>query len=219
MKTVVDRVLIGEIRPYGPKGEVSAYRKREVPGRLNVDVLGLEGDQQADRKHHGGPDKAILHYAFDHYPSWRTEQAHLMEHLQSPGAFGENLSTTGPTETSVCLGDRFRLGTALVEVSQGRQPCWKLGHRFGSKEMVREVMQSARCGWYYRVVEPGRVGTGDTIELVDRPHPAWSVSRVVKLVLGTCRDAGALSGLSTLPALSENWRRRVQRRMTASSRR
>ncbi len=213
MKTQVDQVLIGKVCAYGPNGEPSAYRKTETVNSVAVEFLGLSGDQQADPKHHGGPEKAILHYAYDHYPVWRTEQPELAAHLLSPGAFGENISSTGFTEESVCLGDRFRLGTSIVEVSQGRQPCWKLGHRFGAPEMLREVIRTGRGGWYYRVIQTGNVRTGDTIELVDRRYPEWPVSTVSGLILGSDRDADALAALGELEALADNWRIRARRRL------
>lgn len=213
MKAQINQVLTGKVCAYGPNGEPSAYRKTETANSAAVEFLGLSGDQQADPKHHGGPEKAILHYAYDHYPVWRTEQPELAEHLLSPGAFGENISSTGLTEESVCLGDRFRLGTSIVEVSQGRQPCWKLGHRFGTPEMLREVIRTGRGGWYYRVIQTGYVRKGDTIELVDRLHPEWSVSTVSGLILGSDRDADALAALGELEALADNWRIRARRRL------
>src|SRR5690606_2996352 len=122
--------------------------------------LGHEGDEQADRAVHGGPEKAIHHYARDHYDLWRAE---IGDHplLHRPGAFGENISTTGLSEEDVCIGDRYRLGTALVEVSQGRQPCWKVDHRFGGLAISAAMVRSRRTGWYYRVIEEGAVGAGD----------------------------------------------------------
>ncbi len=138
--------------------------------------LGLVGDEQADLTVHGGTDKAIHHYPHDHYPAWAAElNGHPL--LTARGAFGENITTDGLTEDQVCIGDRLRLGQALVEVSQGRQPCWKIDHRFERKGVTARVIESGRCGWYYRVLEPGPVGEGDTVELVERPHPRWTVAR------------------------------------------
>ena len=115
-------VLTGKVQPYGPNGEPSAFRKAASDKPLQTGPLGFIDDEQADRKHHGGVDKAILQYAYEHYPNWRQTHAHLQSDLTGPGAFGENVSSEGMTETSVCIGDRFRLGRALVEVSQARQP-------------------------------------------------------------------------------------------------
>ncbi len=213
MKARIEQIRVGRVRAFGPSGEPSAYRKHAVTGPVAVDTLGITGDEQADRKHHGGVDKAILHYARDHYSDWRAEQPGLIEHLLEPGAFGENLSTFDLTENRVCVGDRFLMGTATVEVSQGRQPCWKLGHRFGAPTMVREVLRTGRGGWYYRVLEPGRVRVGDSIELIDRPYPGWTVLTVSGLLLGDSRDSKALAALAELPVLSGNWRARARRKL------
>ncbi len=205
----IDIVMSGRAEPFGPKGEPSAFIKRPVTGSTRLDHLGLEGDEQADRRYHGGVDKAVLHYCHDHYALWRREQPHLRMHLSSPGAFGENLSSRGLNETNVCIGDRFLLGSAIVEVSQGRQPCWKLGHRFGDPGMVRQVVETGRCGWYYRVVSPGAVAAGDCITLVDRPNPDWSVADVFRLLIAGHRDRERIAALRTLPELSANWRARA----------
>ena len=211
MKTRVDQVRIGRVRRYGPNGETSAYRKDAVAHTVQISPLGLDGDEQADPRYHGGPDKALLHYAFDHYAQWRIEQPQLQQHFTAPGAFGENISSTGLTEETVCIGDQYRLGTAIVEVSQGRQPCWKLGHRFDEPQMIREVARTGRCGWYYRVVQTGSVTAGDVIELYQRPHPEWTVADVVAQLIGGKPNRHSLPGLVELEALSANWRERARR--------
>ena len=210
-RVTVEEVRLGSVRAFGPKGELSAYLKSPVAGPVEVHALGLAGDSQADLKNHGGVDKAILHYAFDHYKQWREEQPALAGKFDMAGAFGENISTLGITESHVCVGDRFRLGTAVLEVSQGRQPCWKLGHSFGNQDMVREVIRTGRCGWYYRVVQDGVVAAGDTIELLERPYEQWRVERVFGLLIGDDRDVEAIEQLSHLAVLAENWRKRARR--------
>ena len=215
MKTFVDQVRVGQAQLFGPKGEASAYRKRQVTGTLAVGLLGLEGDEQADKKLHGGVDKALLHYAYDHYADWLQELPELAQHFSAPGAFGENISSRGLTEATVCIGDRFRLGTSLVEVSQGRRPCWKLGHHFGTPDIVRDVVRTRRGGWYYRVIGTGQVKAGDAIELLDRPCPEWPVIRVLGLLIGDTPDPGGLSELVHLRWLSNNWRQRAVRKLQA----
>lgn len=212
MRVPISNVLAGRVGPFGPNGEPSGFRKAEIVGPVAVRALGLAGDEQADREHHGGPHKAILHYAFDHYRRWREEKPELAAHLAVPGAFGENIATIGLTESDVCVGDRFRLGSATVEISQGRQPCWKLGHRFAEPGMVEEVIRTGRGGWYYRVVAPGEVAAGDTLELLDRPYPEWPVARVFGLIVGPDRDLEALQALSRLPPLGPSWQMKAQRR-------
>ncbi len=213
----INAVLVGKVRPFGPAGKPSGIDKSAVGGVARVARLGLDGDEQGDPKHHGGPEKALHHYPFDHYASWRDElagqSAQAASVLAQPGAFGENLSTVGLTEANVCVGDRFRLGTALVEVSQARQPCWKLNHRFGHAGMSLAVQQSLRTGWYYRVLEEGAVTVGDVLMLAERPHPTWTLQRLLRVLYVDRLDYAALAEMAELPPLAENWRRLAAQRV------
>lgn len=209
MKLKVEEVLIGKIQKYGPKGQLSGYKKTAACGVLAIGTLGLEGDEQADLKNHGGTDKAILHYSFDHYKKWRREQPDLRHELTKPGAFGENISTLGIDETGICIGDKYRLGTAIVEVSQGRQPCWKLGHRFDKAFMVKEVIQTARCGWYYRVLQTGAIQRGEYFEFLERPCPQWSVAEVSKHLNSKNPNQQILAELAALEFLAQEWRQKA----------
>ncbi|WP_159977481.1 MULTISPECIES: MOSC domain-containing protein [unclassified Novosphingobium] len=199
----------GKVAAFRGPDEPSAIAKRPVAGPVRVHRLGLEGDAQADLSVHGGPDKAIHHYPHDHYAFWRGA---IGDHplLGDYGAFGENISTAGLTEEAVCIGDRWRLGSALVEVSQGRQPCWKLDHRFDGARVNAACIKSRRPGWYYRVIEEGAVAAGDAMELVERPFPAWSVLRVFGLLIAGDHkvDRAGLEALVEVTALAEPWVRR-----------
>lgn len=202
-------VLCGKVAPFRGPDEPSAIAKRPARGPVRVHRLGLEGDAQADLAVHGGPDKAIHHYPHDHYAWWReTIGNHPL--LADYGAFGENIATAGLTEDAVCIGDRFRLGSALVEVSQGRQPCWKLDHRFDGARVNALCVKSRRAGWYYRVLEDGAVDAGDGLALVDRPYPAWSVARVFGLLIAGDHktDRAGLEALGEVAVLAEPWVRR-----------
>jgi MOSC domain-containing protein YiiM len=207
----IDAVLTGCVAAFGPRGEPSAMAKTPVAGALSVGPLGLHGDEQADLVNHGGVDKAIHHYPRDHYPFW---QEALAQHplLNDVGAFGENISSLGLTEDVVCIGDHFRLGTALVEISQGRQPCWKLGHRFGHASVVARVVSTGKSGWYYRVIESGSVSAGDSLTLLDRPYENWTVARVFNLLIagGNKTAPDLLQPLARLEPLSDSWKRRAQ---------
>lgn len=212
MRYTIDALLTGKARRFGAKGEPSAIDKRALEGRRAVGALGIAGDEQADLSVHGGPDKAIHHYPRDHYGWWaETIGDHAL--LQDAGAFGENISTSGLTESAACIGDRYRLGSALVEISQGRQPCWKLGHRFGIATLPATVVTSRRGGWYYRVIEDGAVGAGDALELMERPLPDWSVERVFHLLIGGAgkREPAALRALAAMDLLAANWRARAEK--------
>jgi MOSC domain-containing protein YiiM len=205
----IDAVLTGKEVPFTDDGEMSAIAKTAVDGPRAVGFLGIEGDQQADLSVHGGPDKAIHHYPRDHYTWWRDRLPGraVLDHV---GAFGENISTRALTERDVCIGDRFQLGTALVEVCQGRQPCWKQARRLGDKGVVAAMVKSGRSGWYYRVIEEGQVAAGDALVRVAHLHVEWSVERVSGIVIaGRERDPAMLRTLSELPELAEGWRRRV----------
>lgn len=210
MSYIVESLLVGAARPFGDKGETSAIAKAPVADGRRVGFLGIAGDEQADLSVHGGPDKAIHHYPRDHYPFWtdRLEGHALLAHA---GAFGENVSTAGLVEKEAAIGDRYRLGSALVEISQGRQPCWKLGHRFGAASIPATVVKTRRSGWYYRVIEEGRVASGDTLDLVERPLPEWTVERVFGLLVAgdAKRDPAALDALTAMDVLAESWRTRA----------
>ena len=211
----VQALLAGKAMPFA-RGEASAIAKQPLNGPVKIGVLGIQGDEQADPQHHGGPDKALHHYPFDHYSWWRDEiGAHPL--LAAPGAFGENIAALGLTEEIVCIGDRFRLGTALIEISQGRQPCWKQGERLGSQAVVEQIITSRRSGWYCRVIETGVAGAGGTLTLVERTQPDWSVARVFGLLIAGDHksDRAALKALAGLEPLFAGWRERAERLITS----
>lgn len=215
MSYPIDAVLTGKARTF--RGiEASAIAKSPVGGAQRVGFLGIDGDEQADLSVHGGPDKAIHHYPRDHYDWWAGELGGH-ELLGAPGAFGENISTAGLVEGEACIGDRYRLGTALVEISQGRQPCWKLGHRFGIATVPATVVRTRRSGWYYRVIEEGEVAAGATLDLIERPLPEWSVERVFGLLIGGAgkREPAALRELADMEQLASTWRARAEKLLTA----
>ncbi|MBF8720103.1 MOSC domain-containing protein [Pseudomonas guariconensis] len=207
----LDCLLTGHAQPFTRPGSRSAIDKQPRQGPLKVTFLGLEGDEQGDLRVHGGIEKAIHHYPHEHYLDWAAE---LGEHplLAQPGAFGENFSTTGWRETDVCLADRIRVGSALLEVSQGRMPCWKLNDRFEVAQMALRVQQSGRTGWYYRVLEEGVVRPGDRLQLVERPHGEWSVARLSAVLFDRHLEPELLAQCLALP-LVPSWRRTLQRRL------
>lgn len=213
--TEIAAVLIGPVAALGSSGVPSGIAKVGQDGPVRIGTDGIEGDAQADRRHHGGLEKAVHHYAFDHYPIWRTELVIAAPSpLDQPGAFGENLSTSGLTEADLCVGDLWRVGSALLQVSQARQPCWKLNLRFGVADMARRVQTSGRTGWYYRVAEPGWVRAGDRMTLVARPSPAWTLARLLHVLYVDRLDRAALEGIAALESLSPSWRTLAGRRLS-----
>ncbi|SFL11784.1 MOSC domain-containing protein [Methylobacterium pseudosasicola] len=210
----IDAVLVGPAAPLGTTGVRSGIAKTPRAHPAAVGLNGLDGDEQADRRYHGGPEKAVHHYAFDHYAGWRRDLPETEPSLLArPGAFGENLSSSGLTEHDICVGDLWRVGSALLQVSQARQPCWKLNHRFGAPDMARRVQTSGRTGWYYRVVEPGMIAAGDRLCLIERPHPAWPLARLLRAFYVDRLDRDALAGIADLDALSPSWRALARRRL------
>jgi len=211
--TPVVAIMTGKVAPYGPKGEPSAFMRHRIEGDIEITALGLEGDEHA-----GGdkPENALHHYPFDHYASFAIERPDLVPILRSQPAFAENLSSVGWLESDVCLGDRFQLGDAELELSQGRAPCWKLGHRFGDPKMIDAVVTTRRAGWYYRVITPGRVRAGDAIRLLSRPNPDWSVARAFGLLVASDIDPEALAELVDLPGLGASWLKRGRQRLGKS---
>lgn len=205
-------LLTGRIAPLPGSDRPSGIAKAVMHGPLWLGPEGLEGDEQADRRVHGGPEKALHHYPQDHYAAWRADLGNLAL-LGAPGAFGENISTEGLVEAGVAVGDIFRVGAALVQVSQGRQPCWKLSRRFGVADMARRVQKSGRTGWYYRVLEPGMVATGDRIELVDRVAPDWTLGRLWHAFYVDRLNRAELAGIAALDVLAEGWRKYAVRRL------
>lgn len=195
----IEAVCAGTARPFNG-AELSAIQKRAQEGPVQIHAEGLAPDEQADRRVHGGPEMALHLYPLDHHDWWRSEIG-ASPLLDEPGGFGSNLAVRGLTESQVHIGDRFRLGTALIEVSQPRQPCWKIEHRFGHKGMVAAIIQTGRCGWYFRVIEPGEVAAGESLERVAIGAAEWSVARVFRaLVAGnaTPEDRAALAALVPL---------------------
>lgn len=211
-------LCLGQTEPFGPKGELSAIRKRPATGRVRIATLGLVGDQQADHRHHGGPDKALHHYPHEHYAVWRAELPQRADAF-ALGGFGENLSTAGLTEHEACLGDIYRLGGAVIQIAQGRKPCWKLNARFGVDDMVARVHSSGRTGWYYRVLEEGEAGPEDGLTLLDRPCPDWTVHRLYRtLYVAEAFDPEALDFLAATEVLAAGWREQAARRVAGEGR-
>lgn len=190
---------------------VSGIWKAPVTGRVRLNPTNLDGDQQADLKNHGGPDKAVCCYSADHYAYWQAALG-LSESQFPPGAFGENWTLAGLTEDTVCIGDIYEVGTARVQVSQPRMPCWKLGRRWERPALPLEVQTAGKTGWYLRVREPGEIGAGDALTCLERPLPEWPVARINQAMYVEKNDAELAEALARLNLLAEAWRRPFRRR-------
>jgi len=197
-------VLSGAAIPFGPKG---AFRsaitcKKPHAGPVFVTHAGIAGDEHGNKIHHGGPDQALHLYPFDHYAAWCRERPELAPHLAAPGAFGENLSTRDMTESTACLGDIYRCGTARLQISRTRHPCWRLNVRFGDPRMAYRVQESGRMGWYLRVLEEGSLSAGDALVLEHRPHADWPLARLIQVLFGDPLNFPLLEAMAALPELA-----------------
>ena len=209
----IPQFLVAKARPFGPQGEPSAIAKHPVTRPLQLTLLGLGGDEQGDRLHHGGPDKALHHYPADHYPRWREDLPQVAAECWGIGTFGENLAPAGLTEDQVCIGDTFRLGPTLLQISQIRQPCWKLNVRLGVADMAQRVQDLVRTGWYYRVLATGEVAPGMELRLVDRPHPEWSLTRLAYHLYTDTLNRDALQAMTYLTPLAPSLRQLAANRL------
>ncbi|MGL5815260.1 MAG: MOSC domain-containing protein [Aeromonas sp.] len=202
--------LGAELNPEQAPGLISAIHKQVVDSPLWCGFLGLAGDEQSDRRHHGGPERALHYYPADHYPWWQTWQTAMglpaPRTPWQPAAFGENLSGLGLTEADACIGDVFRLGEALVQISQPRSPCFKLNQRFGYPHFSQVMQVSGRCGWLLRVLEEGEVAPDAELQLADRPYPELTVKRAADILFNQVRNEADLQLMLDNPALSPNWR-------------
>jgi MOSC domain-containing protein YiiM len=177
--------------------------KQPVSNRVMVRSLNLDGDGQADLTVHGGLDKAVYVYPFEHYDYWRGE----LPQTELPlGIFGENFTTTGLTEVDVNIGDRFQIGSVELMVTQPRLPCYKLGIRFGRSDMVKRFLVSRRTGFYFRVLQEGEVGVGDILELVSRDDNNVTVADITQLYSHEQTSPELLDCAAQLAALPESWR-------------
>ncbi len=211
MKHIIAAVCTGTARPFNG-AELSAITKRPREGAVQVVAEGLAPDEQADRRVHGGPEMALHLYPLDHHAWWRGE---IGDHpaLHEPGGFGSNLAVAGLAEEMVHIGDRFRLGSALIEVSQPRQPCWKIEHRFGHKGMVARIIETGRSGWYFRVIETGEVQAGDPLERIATGATDWSVARAFRALVAGQASRAEFAELAELATLSPKLRERAAARL------
>ncbi len=177
--------------------------KKPVEGALMLRTLNLDGDRQADLSVHGGVTKAIYAYPSEHYDYWRDE----LPGVELPwGMFGENFTTEGLDESSVNIGDRFRIGSAEIMVTEPRLPCYKLGIKFGRTDIIKRFMQSGRSGFYFSVLRESEVRAGDQIELIERDENKVSVADIIRLYARDKDDVETMRRVVAVEALPEGWR-------------
>lgn len=184
--------------------------KEPVAGRVMLRTLNLDGDRQADLSVHGGPSKAVYAYPSEHYEYWK----HELPEMRLPwGMFGENFTTAGLFESELNIGDKFRVGSAIVMVTEPRMPCYKLGIRFDRSDIVKRFLASERTGFYFSVLQEGEVGVGDPIELIEESKGSVKVSDVTALYTHEKRNIGLLRRAIEVEALPESWKSYFQHRL------
>lgn len=183
--------------------------KRPVHAPVHLKTLNFEGDGQADLVHHGGADKAVCVYPHDHYVYWEND----LKLTLSPGAFGENLTVKGLTEDKVHIGDIFQLGEAVVQVSQPRQPCFKLAKRYGIKELPLKFQTTGFTGYYFRVLQEGIVRERDALSLLEEHPMKRSVQYANTIMHHDKKNREGIEMLLNVDALSANWRATFEKRL------
>ncbi|WP_029919112.1 MOSC domain-containing protein [Nevskia soli] len=202
----------GRIRPMPGDGRPTAIFKQPVMERVRIAWDGMEVDVQADRRHHGGTEKALHHYPLENHRRLARQFPELAEQFVA-GAIGENISTEGYDEASICLGDVYACGSARIQVSQPRTPCWKIDSKFGREGISAYVAEQGISGWYYRVLAPGEAQAGDAFTLLERNEDAvslaqfWEASRTRRPALED------LQRIADTPGLTEAWRQKLRQRV------
>jgi len=187
--------------------------KEPVQRSVRLQALNLDGDRQADLSVHGGLDKAVYAYPAEHYDYWRGQ----FGGIELPwGMFGENLTTQGLLEEAVYIGDHFRIGSAVVMVTQPRIPCYKLALKFGRDSIIKRFLMSGRSGSYFSVVEEGEVGAGDVLELIQRDADSVTVADIVRLYVRDKQDLPLMRRAIQVSALPAGWRDYFGKRLEQS---
>ena len=216
-KPCIDRLFTGGVKQLGdPQAEDKLERpwesgifKMETDSSVFLSESGFAGDEVADKKNHGGPEKAVFAYAAKHYAHWRHELGIGI----APGGNGENLSVTNMDESSVCIGDTYQMGEARIQVSQPRRPCWKPARRHRILDLALRIQKTGRTGWYFRVLEEGRVKAGDTLELVSRPYPEWTIRAANEVMYEQKGNIGLAESLASCELLADNWKNTLNKRL------
>ncbi|WP_404451310.1 MOSC domain-containing protein [Virgibacillus necropolis] len=214
----IHKLLTGKVKQIGNPNATdrlnkpweSGMFKKEVAGNCWLSKTGLNNDEVADTKNHGGPEKAVFAYPTGHYHYW---QKKLATDEIDIGAMGENLALKDADEFSICIGDTFEIGDAVIQVAQPRQPCWKPARRFRIMDLALQIQNSGRTGWYFRVLKEGYISSGNSLTLIERSYPQWTIAacnEVMHVYKDDLRQADALASCSLL---APNWKRTLQKRL------
>jgi len=202
----IDQLYIGQIQPIGPSQTPTGIFKQPCTGPVLLTTEGLEGDIQVDRRVHGGAEKALYHFPAENYDLLQQALPHLHDAF-IPGSIGENISTHGLSDKNVHIGDIFRLGEALVQVSQPRRPCWKVNHKYGNGHIAALLMSQAVSGWYYRVIEPAELSRDAPVTLIERLPNSIAVADVWQRFVERLQKKLPVEAINRdIPGLSDEWK-------------
>ncbi|MCG1027976.1 MOSC domain-containing protein [Virgibacillus halodenitrificans] len=218
----VHKIFTGKVKRIGTENASnpmerpweSGMFKQAVDDKVWLTKTGFTGDEVADTKNHGGPEKAVFAYPIKHYTSWKEELD--LESIDM-SAMGENMAVLEMDEFSVCIGDTYELGDAVIQVSQPRQPCWKPARRFGIVDLALRIQNSGRTGWYFRVVKEGYVTPGTDLKLIERPYPQWSIAACNEVMHIYKDDLRTAEELASCDLLAINWRKTLKKRLRGQS--
>jgi len=213
MKLVSVNVGLPRLLSWGGATFETGIFKNRVEGRVMLRTTNLDGDRQADLSVHGGPNKAVYCYPRGHYAAWNAELPELSEVARTCGAFGENFTTEGLLETTVSIGDRYRVGSAVVRVTTPRLPCFKLAAKFQRDDMIERFVRSGRSGFYFSVIEEGEVDAEDKFELLGREEPTLTISEINELYTAKSPNRETLQRSLDVKLLPESWRMRFRARL------
>ena len=217
----IESIQVGKPKTVTSDWVTSIY-KSPIHGEVFLSKVNLEGDKQADLTVHGGSDKAVNVYPIEHYAYWNQRAGFLLRkriNLFSPnnGSFGENFTVSGLLENDACIGDIYRVGSCIVEISQPRQPCWQLARKFNQAKLPFWVQQTGKTGWYLRVLQEGNVQANDTFELTQRNNPSWSITRANQLMYTPGHSKYDIASILECQQLSNSWKTTFEKRLSEYS--
>lgn len=208
MRLISISVALPAEHVYGAQHVITSGYKQPIASAM-LCWRGFAGDGQADLVNHGSADQAVLAFAFEHYPDWETRLGRPL----APGAFSENLTVEGATETAICVGDVFRAGEAVLQATQPRQPCYKLAHKLGEPQLVDWIIAARQGGVYFRVLSEGKVAADSAFELIE-PHPdRISIAAVNDLIYDRVQDRALVERLAAMPEFSAAGRERFAQKV------
>lgn len=214
------QIQIGLPQKYGSKNAENPFDrpwesgicKEKIDGAVWVSKLNVHGDGIADTVNHGGVDKAVFAFAAEYYPYFKEK---LQKGNLPYGAFGENLTIEEISEKTICIGDTVEIGEVVIQVSQPRKPCWKLARRWRVKDLALQLQQTGFTGWYYRVIKEGYIEAGQSIKLLERPYPEWTLQKCNDIMYSKEENRGITAELANCKYLADVWKETLSRRLTA----